>query len=212
MRRAWIPSKMREVSLWALWSLLIGGSTLWLLVGSVAYWVTRGWLPPDASGWFQALGALMAIGVAVAVPMWSRASDDARRKEDEFHDRKQRLDSVMSLVRHQIDLIQQLQSRPNRQHRMITDVAESLFELMLSQNDRELERMPVDAFGSRYISALLGVKGTAGMLVVIYRASPGDWVSYGHRLKRGRATMEALINRLVEEEEHLFVSFGKVYI
>ncbi|MGN0924700.1 hypothetical protein [Ectopseudomonas mendocina] len=67
MARLDIPQKMKEWSLWALWWLLIGGATLWLLVGSVAYWVLRGWLPPDASGWVQAIGSVLAIAVAIVV-------------------------------------------------------------------------------------------------------------------------------------------------
>ncbi|WP_404937083.1 hypothetical protein P7C00_18900 [Pseudomonas sp. JDS08PS003] len=52
---------MIETSLLALWWLLFGAAALWLMVGSVAYWVKQGWLPPDTSGWAQAIGAITAV-------------------------------------------------------------------------------------------------------------------------------------------------------
>ncbi|WP_143061812.1 hypothetical protein [Pseudomonas sp. NFPP19] len=53
--------RMIETSLLALWWLLFGAAALWLMVGSVAYWVKQGWLPPDTSGWAQAIGAITAV-------------------------------------------------------------------------------------------------------------------------------------------------------
>lgn len=210
---AWlvIPQKMKEWSLWALWWLLLGGAALWLLVGSVSYWVIHDWLPADAAGWAQALGALVAVAVAIAVPYWQRVKDDQQRREADFLQRKQRLESVSELVRHQIELIAELKDRPNREYRSITDVAEALFALKLEQNDRELQRMPVDAFGSQHISALLAIKGAAGLMLVIYRAVPGDFLSYWHRLRASHSTLLALRDRLLEEEEGLFAEFCKPY-
>ncbi|MBV7489818.1 hypothetical protein [Pseudomonas sp. PDM30] len=82
MTRSHIFEKMVERTLWVLWFLLMGGAVLWLLVGSVAYWVKHGWLPPDAAGWVQAIGAVLAIAIAVAVPMYQKFHERSVRAED----------------------------------------------------------------------------------------------------------------------------------
>lgn len=77
-----IPERMVIQTLWAVWALLFGGAALWLLVGSVAYWVKHGWLPPDTSGWVQGLGAILAIAIAITVP-WYQKRHDLTLKEQE---------------------------------------------------------------------------------------------------------------------------------
>ena len=74
--------KMVERSLWALWWFFLGGAGVWLLVGSVAYWVKRGWLPPDASGWAQAIGSLAAVAVAIALPLRMRFVEIKRQASE----------------------------------------------------------------------------------------------------------------------------------
>jgi hypothetical protein len=59
-----LKERMIEQTLVAIWWLLFGGAAMWLLVGSVAYWVKKGWLPPDVSGWAQAIGAIIAVVAA----------------------------------------------------------------------------------------------------------------------------------------------------
>lgn len=204
-----IPQKMKERSLWALWWLLVAGAGLWVLVGSVSYWVINGWLPTDSAGWVQALGTLVGVAVAIAVPYWQRLKDDQRRREADFLLRNQRLESVRELVRHQIELIVELKERPNKQHRRITDVAEALFALKLEQNDRELQRMPVDAFGASHINSLLVIKGAAGLMLVVYHANPGDWTTYWHRLRASHLGLIALSDLLVGEADRHFAEFGR---
>lgn len=88
MARLVIPPRMKEWSLWALWWFLLGGGVLWLLVGSVAYWVKKGWLPPDASGWVQAIGSILAIAVAIGVAYNShRMTLKLRSAEDDAKER-----------------------------------------------------------------------------------------------------------------------------
>lgn len=103
MSRRVVSQKMIEWSLWALWGLLLGGAVLWLLVGSVAYWVRWGWLPADTSGWVQALGTLGAIAVAVAVPIYQRAQD---RKERE----RARLEQLSALCSEALEVVSDLDS------------------------------------------------------------------------------------------------------
>lgn len=84
MKRLKIPEKMVERTLWAVWGLLSCGAVLWLLVGSVAYWVKHGWLPADTSGWVQALGSILAIVGAALFPYWhSRVKEQSETSRTE---------------------------------------------------------------------------------------------------------------------------------
>lgn len=79
--------KMGVWTLWALWWLLVGTAVLWLLVASVGYWVRWGWLPPDASGWVQAIGSIVGIAVAIAIPIYLRVQEYKDRTRDKVeHD------------------------------------------------------------------------------------------------------------------------------
>lgn len=77
-----IPDKMKQWTLWALWVLLIASAIVWVLVGSVSYWVLHGWLPPDTSGWAQFCGAMLALVVAVFAPIWHSAVVTRQRQLD----------------------------------------------------------------------------------------------------------------------------------
>lgn len=66
-----IPEQLITWSMWALWWFIVGGAGVWLLVGSVAYWVKHGWLPPDTSGWVQAIGSIGAISVAAWAALYA---------------------------------------------------------------------------------------------------------------------------------------------
>lgn len=93
-----IPQKMKERSFWALWWLMFGGAGLWLLVGSVAYWVKHGWLPPDTAGWVQAVGSVLALAVAVSVPVWQRYRTEQDKSEALVLQRKVACLQTMHLV------------------------------------------------------------------------------------------------------------------
>lgn len=62
--------KFLESSLWALWWLVVGGAAFWVIVGSIGFFSRNGWLPNEASGWAQAVGAGIAIITAAYIPMW----------------------------------------------------------------------------------------------------------------------------------------------
>jgi len=66
-----IPQQLMTWSVLALWWFIVGGAGAWLLVGSVAYWVKHGWLPPDTSGWVQAIGSIGAISVAAWAALYA---------------------------------------------------------------------------------------------------------------------------------------------
>ncbi|MCP1506884.1 hypothetical protein J2Y83_002857 [Pseudomonas marginalis] len=50
-----------ERTLWAVWLLVVGGSALWVVVGSIGYFSKTGWLPNEAAGWAQVVGSVAAI-------------------------------------------------------------------------------------------------------------------------------------------------------
>ena len=75
--------------------LIAAAAVLWLLVGSVAYWVKHGWLPADTSGWVQAVGGLMAVAVAIAVPAWQKRHELQQRL---IAERRERIESVYALL------------------------------------------------------------------------------------------------------------------
>lgn len=62
--------RMVEATIWAIWWLVVGGAGLWVIVGSIGYFNKTGWLPSEAAGWAQAIGAGVAIVVASFIPMW----------------------------------------------------------------------------------------------------------------------------------------------
>lgn len=82
MARLVIPEKMLAWSIWALWWFLIGGAGLWLLVGTVAYWVKHGWLPADTSGWVQAIGSVAAIVAAAIIASHQHVVAERKHKKD----------------------------------------------------------------------------------------------------------------------------------
>jgi len=58
---------MIQHTLLALWIFLIGGAGVWLLVGSVGYWIKLNWWPADAAVWVQAVGTVVAIFVSIGL-------------------------------------------------------------------------------------------------------------------------------------------------
>ena len=104
---AWlvIPRKMKDWSLWALWWFLVGGGALWLLVGSVAYWVKKGWLPPDTYGWVQAIGSILALIVAVSVPLYLWKHERKERARAKFEAELGRAELLASMCGEAVVLI-----------------------------------------------------------------------------------------------------------
>lgn len=85
MAKLEMPQRMVEWSLWALWWLIIGSAVIWVVVGSAGYWVRLGWVPDATASWAQALGSMLAVVVALAVPvhLWYRERDDKAIERDE---------------------------------------------------------------------------------------------------------------------------------
>lgn len=84
------------------------GATLWLLVGSVAYWVKKGWLPSDSAGWAQAIGAFVAIVVAIALPYFQSRQQLRERRETNQRDRIDSINATYALMDHMESLYKRL--------------------------------------------------------------------------------------------------------
>jgi membrane protein implicated in regulation of membrane protease activity len=140
--------------------LIATAAVLWLLVGSVAYWVKHGWLPADTAGWVQALGALLAVAVAIAVPAWQKRHEG---KLARLESRQRRIDCVNAVLSLTQDLIGHFEVaahavlRPAgllRDHRPAA--VESLARVTKSCIDLDLI-----AFGNEMVSFVLVIKSAA---------------------------------------------------
>jgi hypothetical protein len=184
-------------SLVALWVALGVGAGLWLLVGSVAYWVRHGWLPPDTAGWVQALGGLLAVAVAVAVPAWQKRHEIQLAAIDE---RKRRIDSVNAVLSLTQDLIGHHEVAIHRMRGIgrygeALEAAQSLARVAKSYVDLELV-----TFGNEMVSFVLVLKSAAlyaeQIAQVNHLTLARDWSAerneLGRRLK-GLRTQEATL-------------------
>lgn len=133
---------------------------MWLLVGSVAYWVERDVLPDGASGWVQALGALLAVAVAIAVPAWQKqhemqaaALDDRRKRVDRVH-------AVLSLTQ---DLLTHFESaeRGLRNGGTAFEDRRAKAIQLLARTSRSYIDLDLLAFGNEMVSYVLYIKSAA---------------------------------------------------
>lgn len=99
------PAQMMERSLWALWWLLLLSASFWVMVGSVSYWLRHDYLPKDASGWVQAVGAIVAIAVAVLIPLYQRAHEQSVRAQEKADLEVARSEQLLSLCTEAAGLI-----------------------------------------------------------------------------------------------------------
>lgn len=83
--------KVVRYGLTLMWVLAGLSAVVWVIVGSVGYWARNGWLPADTAGWAQAIGAIVAILVAIAVPYYQ---GHLQLKQKEEVERRQRLDGI----------------------------------------------------------------------------------------------------------------------
>jgi hypothetical protein len=138
--------------------LLMGlSAVVWTIVGSVGYWARNGWLPADTAGWAQAIGAIVAIVVAIAIPYY-QGHLQLRQKEEA--DRKQRLDGInatYALMNHVSGIYRRLITvilrdppwdSPNRQ-----SVAHDL-----KQSAAMLREIPVTALSNEMVHFLVGLR------------------------------------------------------
>ncbi|MFJ7811132.1 hypothetical protein ACIQYQ_09860 [Pseudomonas asiatica] len=95
-----ISAALVRYLLFSIWALLFLSASSWVLVGSVAYWVKHGWLPPDSAGWAQAIGGLLAVAVAIAVPAFQSLSQARQLREKEDTHRLDNIQATRALIEH----------------------------------------------------------------------------------------------------------------
>ncbi|AVO51245.1 hypothetical protein [Ectopseudomonas mendocina] len=141
--------------------LLAMGSLVWLLVGSVAYWVKHGWLPADTSGWVQALGALLAVAVAIAVPAWQKRHE---MKLAELQERRRRIDSVnavLSLTQHLMGHFESAAGKLEKSYSFSSDNPRYEAMLALARVTRSCVDLDLVVFGNEMVSFVLPIKSAA---------------------------------------------------
>lgn len=196
-----------------LWTLIALGSTLWLLVGSVAYWVRNEWLPADSAGWAQAIGAFVAIVVAIALPYLQSRQQRNDRAEEVLSERLNGMNATYALMTHMKDLYARLE--------VYAKPVPSLFGISLngSQSDSLLHELnqaaamlreiPVTAISSQMVYFIIGLREVAnyGEFVssTLYAAandSAGN-ISRHRKISTNRKLIEAWMEELSVLEDDL---------
>ncbi|MBG7399671.1 hypothetical protein ACPTJ8_05435 [Pseudomonas aeruginosa] len=155
-----IPSTLVERTIWAIWWLFFVSASLWLLVGSTAYWVKNGYLPADTAGWAQALGGFLAIAVAIGVPYFQTRKSIADRHAEERFAKCSNSGAAYSLVCHFEQLMRRL-AREASKAGLSTVKADAVLRRELKDTVTLLEGVPVTVFGSELVFVVLGLRQIA---------------------------------------------------
>ncbi|MCX4217444.1 hypothetical protein MKZ87_07305 [Pseudomonas sp. MCal1] len=152
-------------SIWALWTIFIVGASLWLLVGSVAYWVRKGWLPADSAGWAQAIGAFVAIVVALALPYFQNRQQQRERRESNRSARLESFNATYALMDHMEGLYKRLEAYTEVRHsafgnRIRGEKTDSLLH-ELNQAAAMLREIPVTAISNQMVIFVIGLREVA---------------------------------------------------
>lgn len=89
-----------RIIIYSMWGLILLGCCSWLVVGSVAYFVREQWLPPDTSGWAQAVGGMLAVLVAMVVPFLQNQQLRTQLAKKDHADRLASISAAMALMAH----------------------------------------------------------------------------------------------------------------
>lgn len=160
-----IPERFARYTILTLWALLILSSVLWVLVGSVSYWVRTGWLPADSAGWAQAIGAFVAIVVAVALPYFQSRQQQIQRDSFEQRERLDGLNATSALAAHMHDLYKRLAvyARPlftTSGAELVKEDSDSLLHELV-QAAAMLREIPVVAISNQMVHFLIGLREVA---------------------------------------------------
>lgn len=198
--------RIAQYSIWTIWVLLVLGSTLWLLVGSVAYWVRNGWLPADSAGWAQAIGAFVAIVVAIALPYFQSRQQRNDRAEENLSERLNGMNATYALMTHMEGLYARLE--------VYTQPISSLFgnqvrgsksdSLLheLNQAAAMLREIPVTAISSQMVYFIIGLREVANygefVSATIFGASLDQTVNFRRqrKIKANRQLIERWMSEL----------------
>ncbi|MDC7825302.1 hypothetical protein PQS90_09080 [Pseudomonas sp. BLCC-B13] len=170
---------MAHYTVWAIWWLFWGGAAVWLLVGSVAYWVQKGWMPADSAGWAQALGSFVAIIVALALPYFQARKQSSDREDDELRKRLEAINAAYALISHFHGLFKRLAVYDT------TWPIDQLFRVKnplgheLVQAAAMLREIPVTALSNELVHFMVGLREVANYGE--YSGLQLDKLAPGHR-------------------------------
>lgn len=157
--------RVAQYSIWMLWALIALGSTLWLLVGSVAYWVRNEWLPADSAGWAQAIGAFVAIVVAIALPYLQSRQQRNDRAEEVLRERLNGMNATYALMLHMERLYARLvnyaKPMPSVFGSSLSGSKSDSLLHELNQAAAMLREIPVTAISSQMVYFIIGLREVA---------------------------------------------------
>lgn len=157
--------RIAQYSIWALWTLIVLSLTIWVLVGSVAYWVRNAWLPADSAGWAQAIGAFVAIVVAIALPYFQSRQQRNDRMQESLSERLNGINATYALMTHMEGLYARLEvySQPVSSifgTQLKGSKSDSLLH-ELKQAAAMLREIPVTAISSQMVYFIIGLREVA---------------------------------------------------
>lgn len=197
-----LKNSLAEWATMLLFWLIAFGAVLWLLVGSVAYWVKRGWLPADTAGWAQALGGVLAVAVAIAVPAWQKRHEIQRADQDE---RKRRIDSVDAVRSLTQDLMAHFEaaafSLTNVRLIAVSYQKQNIIE-GLARVSRSCIDLDLVAFGNEMVTFVLVIKSAAHYAEQAPHGSGYQSPNYEEILRQYRARITIL-----REQEHTLLNY-----
>lgn len=201
--------RIAQYTIWTIWILLVAGSALWLLVGSVAYWVRNGWLPADSAGWAQAIGAFVAIIVAIALPYFQSRQQRNDRAEETLGERLNGMSATYALMVHMEGLYARLEVYAQPTSSLFgTQLSGSKSDSLLHELNQAaamLREIPVTAISSQMVYFIIGLREVANygefVSATLYDVSREPVIDF-RRWKKISANRQ-LIERWMEELDTL---------
>lgn len=152
-----LKQRMIESTLWGIWWLLFVSASVWALVGSGGYWVRTGWIPAEAAVWAQALGSLLAVAVAVAIPAFQVRRQARDRAMERVQQRCADIEAVRALIVYLMKLTKRLESY-NQRPAVYTASNQSALSHELRQCGPMVREIPITAFSNELVHIVLGLR------------------------------------------------------
>ncbi|HDS1682128.1 TPA: hypothetical protein QEM39_003704 [Pseudomonas putida] len=190
-----------------LWLLGALSAVVWVVVGSVGYWAKRGWLPSDTAGWAQAIGAIVAIMVAIAVPYYQ---NQAQKQQDEDAERRTRLEGInatMALMSHVETVHKRLLAFLSMPLRSTAYGSPERLSMSheLKQTAAMIKEIPVTSLSNSMVHFLVGLREITnyGEFIALQLTEYPTHLDNVNRVRAEVASGVALIQRWCEELELL---------
>ncbi|WP_041705825.1 hypothetical protein [Pseudomonas fulva] len=182
-----MPDSMKLFSVWAVWAFIAIGALGWGLFVVLEYFDSKN----DAAVWVQAIGSVVAIGIAIWVPYHQGHQIRMQRLHDERQMQLQGYYSVLALIDQQLDLLSRIESANLGWSRLISDFSLAQLHSDLMNNQRQSDQLQVNAFGVGVIHYTLLIKDVGsfcGFYASVIDTSPKTGSSGGLRLLGFQAT------------------------